>query len=275
MISGPIARDLSAVADRLRDEADAVINPDHPLLLSGPDALFATDGHLVAVIVASLGEARHPLEFELRAAWTRLALPRHTVIVVAKRTELTVPQQLEERVADIPAELDQLSWDPRVIRDALGSSNIPSRQTPLGVRAAVDQRFSRILSAASRKLVPRSVANTRQLDALWQVRRDFPLAVGPEDIVPIGRESTRPGHPTSWRRLLRAQLVEKGQRDFRFDNGVAYLREPTRPLSIRAIDLQTVPRGASNDPAKPLRASAFAGIEFPTASYGLMFGTDG
>lgn len=63
--------------------------PDHPYLLTGPDALIGGNGVLVAVFTPKAAERRTPEELLIRLTASRLALPGHAhcILMVNRTTE--------------------------------------------------------------------------------------------------------------------------------------------------------------------------------------------
>lgn len=63
------------LARELNDGSDAVLDPDHPFLMLGPDILISSKHGLVGVFLMNVTETRHPEDVLVRMAISRLGYP--------------------------------------------------------------------------------------------------------------------------------------------------------------------------------------------------------
>ena len=104
----PTVYDRRAILTRLlrREfcETDAVVvpNPDHPLLIRGPDIIISNKSNLFALFTPSAEERRFPSRLKSRFVLGRLALPSHTrCLLIFEPSDLAVTQYFSNDFADI------------------------------------------------------------------------------------------------------------------------------------------------------------------------------
>lgn len=123
--------------------ATVVINPDHPLLLVGPDALVAAPGVLVAILLPRAQEANRLDDVVGRAALCRLALPPLTVLASVVDGDSTSQRRAEAYayVSDLVVRTDILRLTSQLLALARRAEPAPVARE---VREAVGHRFGRV-----------------------------------------------------------------------------------------------------------------------------------
>ena len=270
------------LAQRLANRFTVVAQPDHPLLLDGPDLLIATELGPVAGFVLKVAERRSSEDLLVRLATSRLAMPTTT------RCVLLVPSDVEERDlplradADFDAvlEVDDLRGLKRLLEAVRHERRFTG--TPPDVKAKAFERFH-ILLDETRKLQERNqrrglerpsgeTDSESTAQALTEYAGFERARIRRWDWR-LGGEETRPHRSPVLLRFgdtlagtlgedrrgsilprLRAACKDVVQTEFDLDNGVPYRVEPTANLLL----VDRLPEGRL-DPAKPVRAAAFAG----------------
>lgn len=268
---------LSQLWERLRSECTLAAEPDHPYLLSPPDALIAKNGLLTAIFLISDGKPELIERLLIRLAISKLALPRHTKCVLIMMSEW-------ERFPD--------AWNivrPHFHRietmDDLAKSRSSLASTLLGDRpvSSSDQDTQYALAKISRRAFVRShllldemlkqeERRTRRspLYALKQMERsnDFTRVttrswVGDSDHgVEILRHQQGFGvDAVQFRKVgaiaqLRTHCEKAVQWEYVLDKGVPYSK--SEPRLVQAIIVDRFPT-FKGDPWKPARAAAFMG----------------
>lgn len=222
--------------------SSAVAGPDHPYLLTAPDALLADEFGLLAVFVEHAAEARRPEALATRQILCTLALPSHTRFALVARGDRTVP----ERDWDLVVSAGQ----PRYIADALRSVERTRSATPREVR-------QRVLAEASRTALnvrdERSdeVRSDRYQEA---VRRTRSVVADADGLV--ASAATR-SLSDATARLVAAFRVSVPA-DFVLDNGAVYPVGGEAGFHRFRLDMPLADARVF-DPFKLVRAAAFAG----------------
>lgn len=232
--------------------------PDHPMLLSGPDILIGGNGKLTGVFWLSKRESVNSLLARITAA--RLALPLATrlLAVVATNTEVTdrVVRNFDETIA---------------LRAWRSLLNYASSDAPLrGDREALQENKRQHSERFAFALL---LANLRRRHTLEIVPPDVVI----RDLTQANRESTGYSQPSLGLRRPTAEVqgsivtsLSPRGRPFRqlrsfcnagftsiyeLDNGIPY-QKPNVGLNVLLVeDWPTV----RYDPEKPLRTAAFGG----------------
>lgn len=234
---------LSFSASQARELGTPAIEPDHPLLLSGPDLIFESHGAIGALFIVHSAESRNPQRLLTRLSLSKLALPPNTWTLLISRSPLDDYFGQFDRVID--------DSKPREFRETLQSPPAP-KEIPDDIRQEVYGRFW-------------TIVNSNALDdGLEQIGLDILFVPNPRysspDVRPhdgtsprtsIGRQGSTVVFET-----LRREMYEIFHEDFAIDRGVPY---PIRRLDIHRPSSR-IPLYRTFDYLKPRRAAAFAGV---------------
>jgi hypothetical protein len=243
-----------------------VPNPDHPLLIRGPDLIVAAESAIVAIFTPSAMERRSPAWLKSRLIMSRLAFPTRTrCILLIERSDEHLAQSFVNDFAEI------VSWSARAtLLRLIESRNFIGhhRDLPWDVSAEAQQRFSNAMTVM--RLVARLAI------------KPFTAAFG-ESVHDFSPRSVQSGERPRARRpviIRRADSLEgvaladisDGETDtatvanlitqqvdhvYSLDNGVPYPRDTTTGLAV-TNDWPMSYR----DPEKLIHAAAFSGWAF-------------
>lgn len=273
----PRREQLSALARRMERDFVVTINPDHPQLLTGPDILAGSDGHLLAVFLPRAQELSSPDRLVARLILSRLALPAHTKCVLfLSRDDLERNSEVVRTANDFHA---VLSLGARLPRKALLDRKLgrPTQEIPAAIRSMVRHRARRLIGVSlaqrhdggllrlptgAKRL---SLRLTQQFSVephapLWHraevqvprlLRRSFGDVVLTDDLLLAVRVTRR---PESLFRRLEPFLASSLLLNYSIDSGV-----PFPAIKMASLLITANLSHSSSDQQKPLRAAALAG----------------
>lgn len=222
----------------LSDEFIIVSNPDHPLLLRGPDLLAGGRGGLTAIMCVTATERAQPQMAVARFALSRMALPTHArFVLAAEDDDAEVVRVLEADVAAVVS-LRNPRERTEMISISANPLRIPQRPIPEKLRAQVHERFATTyrISKALRRRQRRLSVMSPESSVGWSERT--------ADIRKVGSQP----------REYAALTLTGSQRSFNVDDGVPYpTGAPSAPVIAERVPV------APGDPDKYLRATAFSG----------------
>lgn len=262
------------IAQSSSEFAQIVLRPDHPLLLSPPDAIVALSPGLAAIFIPTAAEAADPRRLERRIAQSRLALPIPIATVVVPLPHDRVLRSRAEAFADAVGDPHEIRWAIEV-----GLSNgisMPVDEQVLAREAAL-RRMSAIVRRAERRQVIEE-PNAASGESLRFDPQDDEATV--EEQVPAAPSNLRtqrfqlgsdaaPSAPRSpvpgvrfLRPILRQSILDSVETDFHIEAGFALVRLadqplPTHDLEASAFDLP--PEESAS--YKVVTAAAFGGWE--------------
>ncbi len=263
---------LAATLQKVSDEFFCVSEPDHPLLISGPDALLTTRNSLVAVFTPTLGETTQPVKLLVRMVLARYALPNHARCLLGLDANRDIEDSSAVRNFHEIIRLGDVSGLRRFVSD--------HRANPHRVRELDRDNRSTFMARylAARRL------SFESTDGRLDFSSELPLYRNSRALRPLERYA--PVILKSWtaRRRSRSQtvfldeqsgvlaafiswdahrnqtarlrrIIEHGIRQrYSLDGGVLYPTDETAPFIF--VDKY---RPMGWDPLKVLRATAFAG----------------
>ena len=255
-------RELSLhINTQLRNMAVVVTQPDHPLLLSGPDVLAGNAGDLYAFFVPKAHEFTRPSDLLVRLAACRLALPAHTLCAIIVEVD-SLPKDSEHHfdAAVQTAEIARVTQAGLTRRPPRGDLVEARRQAYR--RAAVLIKETLEFALRNPPLQPNRVLHefVEHTDAEYVIvpswsrsqkgRRSQRLLKGGDFVAAVAHFS----EGRSIRRTL-DPLISYGIRlQYSLDSGIPYLTSD----SLNTILVDEIPR-APHDPLKPMRCAAFFG----------------
>ena len=241
------------------------VEPDHPLLFSGPDVLVGGNGRVVTFFLPKVRELRNPDLLLARLAVARLALPatmRAALLIGsfegADRLVNLARRDFDEVVdlADHPS-VAQFVLD-RKDRRKEDISNLQEIK-----RGAVD-RFEALYTFSYEQFLGEGKGTTKErlMESLPGIRS---LVEVPSWTGHAGKSRKlyqAEGATVAFLQLGRRAILEKMRPlcvtalmlDYSLDNGIPYPR--ARTLNVMFSDRTPV---SQFDPLKPIRAAAFAG----------------
>ncbi|MBW9051074.1 hypothetical protein [Rhizobium mesosinicum] len=232
-------------------------NPDHPLLLSGPDILVGSEGVLFAIFVAKKSETNRPKELTARLTATRLALPDHARCLVGGDG---IPAGYG---VHFDGDIDQ-RLSPAHLSDAQAKANLPlAKYTELNqARALAFSRYAALQHI--RRMWESSAPRTVSLEAKPDLQADTKRWHGSRGIkeykgVLIGLKKTEGSR--NLRSALHEYTVQAFSENYDLIEGVPQPRR--QKFDLAAIDALPKQR---LDPDKPNRVAAFSGWLFTDRS---------
>src|SRR5262249_20531174 len=255
----------AAIGEALPTNYTVVIEPDHPLLLKGPDLLVGGEGNLWLFLIPTARENRSAHQLTQRFALCRWALPRHACFILATGGEEynAIGDQAEfeellevvgpddpESIVDAVLQLKDLTE----IRSVMLEAKARMPELPLDVAVFLSERFT-LNYRFSLAMVRRHERTTRRSG-----RSDIP------EQLPASREGhvllqdvevTRFKNQRPSLAPVYALMIKAGISGYDFREGVPYPRRSFPRIAL-VKDFPMV-RG---DPYKALRAAAFANLSF-------------
>ena len=272
-------RTLDSIAKSLANKDNRLIvavEPDHPLLFSGPDLLAGWDGRLATLYLPKVRELRKPDLLLARLAIARLALPAtmRAALLIGNLEGSELLGGLVHRDFD---EVIDINEQPSVVRFVLDRQNRRSEDisTLQNIKRGAIARFETLYSfsyeqfldgkrGASKAEIIESFPGIRSLsDPLsWTGRAGtskLPQLYQAEDatvsFLQLGKRSTL--------EKMRPFCIASLMLNYSLDSGIPYPRSYT----LNMMFSETVPV-SQFDPLKPIRAAAFAGWAVSTVESG-------
>lgn len=248
---------VRALERELTSNFQIVREPDHPLLIRGPDILIGSDRGLLCVFLPSSDERTSNSSLQTRLILSRLAMPPATCNVLVLEAELD--QSLGDKLGhdfsevlslDESKELVALSKEAAVI----GERTFLPHEIIVGARAKFADLFqvTRAMRLVEQRRRKDNNLLAQRVNPSKPARRSDTRYLA-EDVVVAefgeGRISTNSVAP------LARQQIEAG---YVLDRGVPY---PTGDAPYGLALVEQLPTYRS-DPDKILRAAAFAGWAF-------------
>lgn len=245
-----------------------VVNPDHPLLLRGPDALVSDFGNLVAVFSFSCKSRQNLSSVLARLAISRYALPKGTrCILLTDQAETSDMDLLRNNFHEILADVESRELHRVILHRTHGQNRIP--EIPQELRASYYSQYWSALELSRRAFARASDKPVLGITAEhYFEKRD---GVRLRSWGRSGRNSTSkllwrssdeemlvsvlPHRRGSVRAAAEKVIEYRARSSFALDNGVMYGDFHGAPSLL----LSSVPETTFWDPGKLRRASAFGG----------------
>jgi hypothetical protein len=262
-------RKVKDLLNSLASTYSVVSNPDHPLLLRGPDALVSDYGYLAAVFTLSSRALRNPNSLLVRLAISRYALPQTTrSVLLAEQAGNQDMDLLRDNFHAVLVGEEHRDLE-RIIR---------YRETGLGRSGEIPQQLrARYLSQywvaleQSRRAFAREPSSPQWIQRGGEEPHDAPRAFRVPSWGLGGRATVSkklftthdgqsliaelPSRRGAWRAAAEKVIEYRTRGLYKLDRGVMHGNDPSGPslLLSRNVD------ATSWDPRKLRRAAAFGG----------------
>jgi len=244
-----------------------VPNPDHPLLIRGPDIIISIEQSLFALFTPSAEERQSPSRLKPRFVLSRLALPTHTrFLLVIEPSGVAVAQYFSNDFADI------IEWSrrSRIVQIASNKEYTGRhRDVPAEIIGDAQLRFANamtvmhIVARLSRRPFSAAFAETTYGEGIATSR---PPQMRRTQRVPVVNRTLAETGGVAFAEMLdfdvdasavRELIDDQVNYSYVLDNGIPYQSGDASGLAV----VRDWPIG-HRDPDKLIHAAAFAGWAF-------------